>query len=71
MPGAAARQRNGFGVGIQCESVAEIDALFAALAEGGTVTMPLQETFWATRFGMLTDRFGICWMLNLGKPAQQ
>jgi PhnB protein len=71
MPGAAARQRNGFGVGIQCESPAEIDALFAALAEGGTVTMPLQETFWATRFGMLTDRFGICWMLNLGKPQPE
>ena len=32
--------------------------------------MPLQETFWAIRFGMLTDRFGIRWMLNLGKPAQ-
>ncbi len=70
MPGAGARQYNGFGVAIQCESVPEIDALFAALGENGEVTMPLQETFWAARFGMLTDQFGIHWMLNLGKPPQ-
>ena len=71
MPGASVRGHSGFDVAIQCDSLAEIDALFAALAEGGTVTMPLEETFWATRFGMLTDRFGIDWMLNLGKPAQE
>jgi PhnB protein len=70
MPGAGARQYNGFGVAIQCESLPEIDALFAALSENGKVTMPLQETFWADRFGMLTDQFGICWMVNLGKPPQ-
>ena len=64
------QQGNSFSVTIHCESVGEIDALFAALGEGGNVTMPLQETFWATRFGMLTDRFGIRWMLNLGKPPQ-
>ena len=64
------QQGNSFSVTIHCESVGEIDALFAALGEGGNVTMPLQETFWADRFGMLTDRFGIRWMLNLGKPAQ-
>ena len=61
---------NNFSVAIRCEGLQETDALFTALGENGEITMPLQETFWATRFGMLTDRFGIRWMLNLGKPAQ-
>ena len=39
-----------------------------ALVEGGTVRMPLQETFWAEKFGMLTDRFGTPWMINCEKP---
>jgi PhnB protein len=43
--------------------------IFNALAAGGTVTMPLQETFWAERFGMLTDRYGTSWAINGGpKP---
>jgi PhnB protein len=41
--------------------------LFTELAEGGTVRMPLQETFWAVRFGVLTDRFGIPWAINCEK----
>jgi PhnB protein len=44
--------------------VAEIEKTFAALSEGSTITMPLQDTFWGARFGMLTDRFGINWMFN-------
>ena len=43
---------------------AEADRLFAALLDGGKVQMPLQQTFWAVRFGMLVDRFGIPWMVN-------
>lgn len=43
-------------------------AMFAKMSEGGTVTMPLQETFWAVRFGMLTDKYGIAWMFNVEKP---
>ncbi len=43
---------------------AEADRVFHGLAEGGTVRMPIQKTFWAARFGMLTDRFGIPWMVN-------
>ena len=42
----------------------EADRVFQALAEGGNVSMPIQQTFWARRFGMLTDRFGIPWMVN-------
>jgi PhnB protein len=38
--------------------------IFTALAEGGSVTMPFERTFWAERFGMLVDRFGIPWMIN-------
>jgi len=64
------QQGNNFSVTIHCESLQEIDALFTALGDNGEITMPLQETFWATRFWMLTDRFGIRWMLNLGKPQQ-
>jgi PhnB protein len=65
MPGMPFAQGNNFSVTIDCESVEEIDRCFAALSEKGKVTMPLQKTFWAPRFGMLTDRFGINWMLNL------
>lgn len=42
--------------------------VFNALAEGGKVGMPFGETFWAAGFGMLTDRFGVAWMVNCEKP---
>jgi PhnB protein len=58
----------GITVSLGIAEPAEADRVFAALAEGGTVTMPIQETFWALRFGMLTDQFGIPWMVNCGKP---
>jgi PhnB protein len=48
---------------------AEAERIFSALAEKGTVTMPIQETFWARRFGMLIDQFGIPWMINCEKAA--
>ena len=54
----------GFSVNLQFEDVAEAERVFQALAEGGTVRMPLQETFWAKRFGMFVDRFGTPWMVN-------
>lgn len=41
---------------------------FDALAEDGTVRMPLEKQFWGDTFGSLTDRFGISWMMNIGKP---
>jgi PhnB protein len=44
------------------------ETMFAKLADGGNVTMPMQQTFWAERFGMLTDKFGINWMFNCDKP---
>jgi PhnB protein len=68
MPGMPLNQGNNFSVSIQCESAQEIDRFFAALSEGGKVSMPLQDQFWGARFGMLTDRFGIQWMLNFEHP---
>ena len=49
---------------VQADSVAQAETLFAALAEGGEIKMPMEETPWAERFGMCNDRFGIPWMVN-------
>ena len=54
----------GFSVNIAVGKPEEAERIFHALEEGGTVGMPLQQTFWAARFGMLVDRFGIPWMVN-------
>jgi PhnB protein len=66
--GPEADVRKGFAVTLQTETVAEADKLFAALSEGGTVTMPIGETFFSKRFGMLTDKFGTPWMVNCIQP---
>ena len=59
----------GFSVALQVEDAAEAERIFGALAEDGKVTMPLQQTFWAARFGMVVDRFGIPWMINCGQEG--
>ena len=46
----------------------KIQNVFAAMSDGGNVTMPLQDTFWGATFGMLQDRFGVNWMFNYDKP---
>ncbi len=58
----------GFSVSLEIETPEESERVFHALSEKGSVVMPIQETFWAKRFGMLTDRFGIPWMINCSKP---
>jgi PhnB protein len=58
----------GCSVAVQVNTPEEAERLFAALSEGGTVQMPIGETFWAQRFGMLTDKFGVPWMVNCEKP---
>jgi PhnB protein len=58
----------GMSVILGLDDPAEAERVFAALAAGGSVTMPIEETFWARRFGMLTDRFGTPWMINCEKP---
>ncbi|UWU19760.1 VOC family protein [Rhizobium sp. CB3060] len=62
-PGETGR-KCGFSVSVQIDRPEEAEKLFAALQEGGTVTMPIDETFWAERFGMLVDKFGVPWMIN-------
>ena len=61
----------GFSLSLAVATEAEADRYFNALAEGGQVQMPLGKTFWSPRFGMLTDRFGIGWMINVVPPGQK
>jgi PhnB protein len=53
----------GFSLSLSYSTEAEVDRRFNALAEGGKIIMPLAKTFYSSRFGMLTDRFGVGWML--------
>ena len=68
--GRTVKEGENFSLSVECESLEEEQRIFAALSEGGTVTMPLQDTFWASHFGMLTDKFGVRWMLDLPIPAK-
>ena len=54
----------GFSVSLNLKDAAEADRIFAAMSKNGNVIMPIQKTFWATRFAMFTDSFGIPWMIN-------
>jgi PhnB protein len=55
-------------VSLDFTDLGEMEQKFAALAEGGAVTVPLQDTFWGAKFGMLTDPFGVRWMFNCAVP---
>jgi PhnB protein len=59
----------GFGIQINIDAAAKAERMFQTLAEGGNVRMPMQKTFWALRYGEVTDQFGITWMIN-GEQAQ-
>jgi len=59
----------GFSVSIGVKEPAEAERIFSALAAGGKVQMQIGPTFWSIRFGMVTDRFGIPWMVNCTKVA--
>jgi PhnB protein len=69
VPPDSYKEPRGFSITIQINDPADAERIFRALSEGGTVTMPLQETFWAAGFGMVVDRFGIPWMVNCGQAA--
>jgi PhnB protein len=60
----------GFSLSLSVASEAEADRVFAALANGGKVTMPLEKTFWSPRFGMVKDRFGVGWMIMVPAVEQ-
>ena len=55
----------GFSLAITLMAETDADRVFNALADGGKVIMPLGKTFWSPRFGMLQDRFGVSWMVNV------
>jgi PhnB protein len=59
----------GFSLAISVTSEADADRLFAALSEGGKVEMPLDKTFWSPRFGVVSDKFGVSWMIDTTAPA--
>ena len=62
----------GFSLSIQLKDATEAERIFGELSQGGRVVMGLEKTFWAERFGMVIDRFGIPWMINCegsGQPA--
>ena len=61
---------NNISLSINTESRAEAEKIFNGLSAGGTVTMPLEDTFWGAYFGMWTDKFGIHWMVNYDDPAK-
>ena len=63
------QEAKGISVVIGIAEPANAERIFHALAEGGIVQMPIQQTFWAVRFGMLRDRFGIPWMINSEQAA--
>lgn len=64
MPPGMEKKPGGISVAVNCDDNAEAERVFKALAEGGTVQMPMAETFWAERFGMTIDRFGTPWLVN-------
>lgn len=66
-PGQASHQ--GFSLSLTVKDGAEAERLFAALAEGGQVQMPLTKTFFSSHFGMLADRFGVSWMVHVAGPT--
>ncbi|HEX4808933.1 MAG TPA: VOC family protein [Bryobacteraceae bacterium] len=69
LPGMPFIQGNNFSISMTCDTEQEMERVFASLSENGKVTMPLHDAFWGGRFGMLTDRFGINWMLSFRAPV--
>jgi PhnB protein len=71
LPDRPARPGDNAHVNLSFDNVADMQKKFDALAAGGQVTMPLQDTFWGARFGMLKDAFGVQWMFNCQKEQAQ
>lgn len=67
MPGQPIDMK-GMSVALHYDKPQDAERVFQALSEKGNVTMPIGETFWAQRFGMLIDRYGTPWMINCSKP---
>lgn len=67
-PDGEFKPSQGIHVALGVDTVEEAERIYAGLSEGGTVVMPLEETFWAKRFAMFTDKYGTPWMINCDKP---
>lgn len=68
--GAGYVQGNNFSISVTAANSSEAEKLFKGLSAGGKVTMPLSKTFWSETFGMLTDKFGINWMVGVEQAKQ-
>jgi len=62
------QQAQGLSICLEADDIDSAERIFRELAEGADVKMPIQETFWAKRYGQLTDRFGTPWMINVSQP---
>lgn len=67
---ASYEEPKGFSLSVQISNVSEAERIFQDLSQEGSVVVPLEKTFWAARFGMVIDRFGIPWTINCEEPAQ-
>ncbi|OBQ56501.1 VOC family protein [Tamlana sp. s12] len=65
------KQGNNFSISISADSKTEADKLFKELSNNGKISMPLEDTFWGDYFGMLTDQFGISWMVSFNEQQNQ
>ena len=59
------QEHKGYALALNVATEGDADRAFAALSEGGKVTMPMARTFWSPKFGMLTDKFGVMWMVSV------
>lgn len=64
------KEGNQVSLSMDFDSVEEMEKVFGKLSDGANIIMPLQDTFWSARFGMLTDKFGISWMFNHDYPKK-
>ncbi len=64
-------QGNNFSISVTANSKEEADTLFNGLSDGAKITMPMASTFWGDYFGMLTDKFGVNWMMSFNEQAHQ
>lgn len=68
--GMKAEPGSNLSLSLNFDDVPSIEKTFKALSDGANITMPLEDTFWGARFGMLTDKFGISWMFNHDYPKK-
>ncbi len=70
-PGVSVSEGNQVSLSLNFNDAETIEKTFTALAEGGQITMPMQDTFWGARFGMTKDKFGVHWMFNHDKEKKE